>query len=61
MDINVIERTALSVPWVTPPILFAFLATDGSIKATIYQAITLVLLTLLWTPFVMMSNKKNAE
>ena len=60
MDINLIERIALSVPWVTPPVLLAFLATGGGVKAAIFQAITLVLLTLLWTPFVMMSNKQNA-
>ena len=60
MQANIIERPCLTTPWVTPPILYAFLATGGGFKATIYQALTLVLLTILWTPFVMVSNKQNA-
>ena len=61
MDLNIIERVSLTAPWVTPPILFAFLATGGGIKAAIYNAIEIVLLTLLWMPFVMVSNKQNAN
>ena len=61
MDLGVIERVVLSAPWVTPPILFPFLATGGGIKAAIWAAIEIVLLTLLWTPFVMISNKQNAR
>ena len=61
MDMNIIERVVLNAPWVTPPILFAFLATGGGIKAAIYNAISLVALTALWMPFVMVSNKQNAN
>lgn len=57
---NIIERVCVTVPWVTPPVLMAFLATAGGIRAAIYQVIELVFLTVLWTPFVMMSNKQNA-
>ncbi len=60
MDLNVIERVVLSAPWVTPPVLYAFLATGGGIKAAIYQVIEIVLLTLLYAPFVMISNKQHA-
>ena len=61
MDIGVIERVCLSVPWVTPPVLYPFLATGGGFKGAIYQVIEIVGLTILYTPFVMMSNKQNAE
>ena len=60
MDANIIERVCLSAPWVTPPVLYPFLATGGGIKAAIYQVIEIVFLTALYTPFVMMSNKQNA-
>ena len=60
MQANIIERVCLSAPWVTPPVLFPFLATGGGIKAAIYQVIEIVFLTALYTPFVMMSNKQNA-
>ena len=59
MDLNIIERAVLGAPWVTPPILYAFLATGGGIKAAIFQVIEIVFLVLLWTPFVMISNKQN--
>ncbi len=61
MDFNIIERGCLSIPWVTPPLLSGFLVTGGGFRATIYQAIGIVFLVLLWTPFVMMSNKQNAD
>ena len=60
MDANIIERVCLSAPWVTPPVLYPFLATGGGIKAAIYQVIEIVFVTALYTPFVMMSNKQNA-
>lgn len=60
MQANIIERVCLSAPWVTPPVLFPFLATGGGIRAAIYQVIEIVFLTALYTPFVMMSNKQNA-
>ncbi|MFQ7302639.1 MAG: PTS transporter subunit EIIC, partial [Beduini sp.] len=61
MDIGIIERVCLSAPWVTPPILYPFLATGGGIKSAIYQVIEIVGLVILWTPFVMVSNKQNAN
>lgn len=60
MDLNIIERVVLSAPWVTPPVLLPFLATGGGIKAAIYQVIEIVLLVLLYAPFVMISNKQHA-
>ena len=57
--LGIIEKVVLSTPWVTPPVLWGFLATGGGIKAMIFHVIELVLLTLIWTPFVMMSNKQN--
>ena len=57
---NIIERGCLSIPWVTPPVLAGFLMTGGGFKAAIYQVITIILDTILWVPFVMMSNKQNA-
>ena len=60
MQFNIIERVCISVPWVTPPVLMAFLATAGGFKGAIFQVISIVFLAILWTPFVMLSNKQNA-
>lgn len=59
MQLNIIERVCLSAPWVTPPVLYPFLATGGGIKSAIYQIVEIVFLVVLWTPFVMISNKQN--
>ena len=57
---NIIERGCLSIPWVTPPVLTGFLVTGGGFRAAIFQVVTIILDTILWVPFVMMSNKQNA-
>ena len=60
MQTNIIERGCLSIPWVTPPVLTGFLVTGGGFRAAIFQVVTIILDTILWVPFVMMSNKQNA-
>jgi len=46
-------------PWTTPPIIDAFLATNGSITAAILSAVTLVLSVLFYAPFVLLANKEK--
>lgn len=50
-----------SVPWTTPPVLNAFLATNGSWGAVVVSIINLVLAFFIYMPFVMVSNKYEAE
>ncbi|MBL4936245.1 PTS sugar transporter subunit IIC [Clostridium sp. YIM B02515] len=47
----------IASPWVTPPIVSAFLSTGGSITATILAAVTLLISILIYAPFVIVSNK----
>ena len=49
----------VGAPWVTPPILSAFLATNGSITATILAAGTFALSILMYAPFVIAANKEK--
>ena len=49
----------ISPPWVTPPILSAFLATGGSIGATIVAAGTFLLAIVIYAPFVILANKEK--
>ena len=60
MEMGIIRRCCISAPWVTPPILIGFLATGGDIKGAIWNVIELVILTVLWTPFIMMNDKLEA-
>jgi PTS system cellobiose-specific IIC component len=47
-----------SVPWTTPPILNAYLATNGSLGATLVAAVNLVVAFFIYMPFVVVANKQ---
>lgn len=49
------------VPWVVPPILYAFLATGGSIAAAILALVNLVIAVAIWSVFVIMANRVQTE
>ena len=53
-----------AIPWTTPPILSAWLATGGSMTAVITQLLCIAVSILIYIPFVMAANKqqlKNGE
>lgn len=50
-----------AVPWVTPGILSALLATGGSIGAMITAAICLLFTVLAWIPFVLINERQNQQ
>jgi PTS system cellobiose-specific IIC component len=60
MELGMIRRCCISAPWVTPPILIGFLATGGDIRGAIWNVVAIGLLTVLWTPFIMMADKLEA-
>lgn len=51
------DYLCVEAPWTTPPILSAFLGTNGDWKATVLAAGLLVLAVVLWSPFVIAANK----
>lgn len=61
MEGGIIRRPCIDAPWVTPPILVGFLVTGGDFKGAIWNVIELVLLTILWTPFILMNDKVQAS
>ena len=50
----------VGAPWTTPPIISAFLSTNGSITATILAAVTFALSIIMYAPFVIAANKEEA-
>jgi PTS system cellobiose-specific IIC component len=50
-----------TVPWTTPFIVNAFISTGGSIGTLITQLICIVVVTLIYLPFVSMNNLKKDE
>lgn len=49
-----------AVPWITPPGLYAYLATGGSVMAAVVSLFNLFVAFLIWTPFVIAANKVKA-
>lgn len=55
--------TYVHIPWVTPPLISGYLASGGDFRVSIVQLIVLVVGTLIYMPFVLVSNNmaKKAE
>ena len=51
----------LAVPWITPPGLYAYLATGGSFAAAILSIFNLVVAFFIYLPFVIFANRVNAD
>ncbi|WP_243148634.1 PTS sugar transporter subunit IIC [Oenococcus sicerae] len=49
------------MPWTTPPIISGFLATGGHISGSILQVVLIVLDTLVWLPFMKITDKRQIE
>ena len=58
---GLIPPVFLAVPWITPPGLFAYLATGGNLMAGAVALFNLFLSFLMWTPFVIAANKVKVE
>lgn len=54
------DKIVVETPWVTPPVLGAFLATGLDWKAAVLAAGTFALSILIYIPFVIASNKEEA-
>jgi PTS system cellobiose-specific IIC component len=59
-SVGILPKVVVQVPWVTPPVINAFLATGGNIFAALVGAINLVIATLIYIPFVKAANKVAA-
>lgn len=60
-SIGWLPKIVISVPWVTPPALGAFLATGASWKAGLVALINIGISFLIYLPFVLMANKEVDE
>lgn len=60
-DIGFCGRMIAEAPWTTPPFLKAFLSAGGDIGAGISELIAIGIATLIYIPFVLISNKQDQE
>lgn len=61
MEAGFVRRGCIDTPWVTPPILIGFLCTGGDFRGAIWNVIEIVILVVIWSPFVMMNDKLEAK
>ena len=52
-------RAVVYIPWPTPPIFSAWLATAGDFGAVITQIVCIIVSILIYTPFVMLCNRQK--
>ena len=53
---GLISKTIVLVPWTTPPILSAYLATGNDWRAAVLSVILIAISVVIFIPFVMISN-----
>ncbi|MEW9677414.1 PTS transporter subunit EIIC [Lentibacillus sp. L22] len=56
-SLGLISKTVAYIPWTTPPILSAFLATAGDWRAAVLAALLIVISVIIYLPFVMATNR----
>lgn len=56
-SIGFAAKAVVMVPWPTPPIVNAYLSTAGDMKTVFVQIICIIVATLIYLPFVKVSNK----
>ena len=49
------------VPWVVPPVIYAWLATGGSFAAALLALVNFVIAVVIWSVFVMIANNTSTE
>ncbi|PMD73890.1 PTS sugar transporter subunit IIC [Companilactobacillus nuruki] len=59
--IGFIHRVVVMVPWTTPPLLSAYLATAGDWKAVLVQMLTIIIGVLFYIPFMRISERVQAK
>ena len=59
--IGFMDKTVVMIPWTTPPLLSAYLATAGDWKAVIVQLIILIVGVLIYLPFMKISENVAAK
>ncbi len=52
-------KAVVMIPWTTPPFISAYLATAGSLGAVVTQLICIIVSTLIYLPFVKISNSRQ--
>lgn len=56
-SMGLIPPVFLQIPWIMPPVIYAYLATGGSFMAGLVALINLIIGVTIWSAFVLIANK----
>ncbi|MFC6314267.1 PTS sugar transporter subunit IIC [Lapidilactobacillus achengensis] len=56
-----VSPVTISVPWITPPVLLAWLATNFDWRAAVLALVNIVIAFFIWLPFVLASSRMAAD
>lgn len=59
MFFNIIGRPVITVPWIMPPVIGAYLATGGNIPAAIWSFCGIIISGLIYYPFIKIIEKER--
>lgn len=59
MNLNLIHRPFVNVPWTTPPIIGHYLATGGDWRAAVWGAVSIVLAMFIYYPFARAAERQR--
>lgn len=60
-SLHLVPYVHVVVPWVVPPVIYAWLATGGSFAAALLALINLAIGTAIWSVFVIIANRFDIE
>lgn len=60
-SIGLIPPTFVAVPWIMPPVVYAFFATGGNLMAALVALVNLIIAVALYAPFVLLANKADSQ
>jgi PTS system cellobiose-specific IIC component len=60
-DLGLVNRTVAIIPWATPPFLSGLASTGGDWRAVILQAINLAISTVIYLPFIRITDKMELK
>ena len=60
-SLGIVPYVHVVVPWVVPPVIYAWLATGGSFAAALLSLINLAIAVAIWSVFVILANRFDVE
>ena len=58
-SIGLINHVVVQIPWTTPPVISAFLATGGDWRAAVLQAVIIIITIFIYLPFLKMDERMS--